>query len=157
MKVPVLIPRIFDHPHTYLAGKFGKLKIGSLVSVPFGKENEVGVVWDEPEQTNKEFKLREINEKLPDTLNVNFVKFINWFSLYNLAPKGMVLKMCINDKSFFSKKINFSYNHEYKNKNMFTLNNEQKNCLDKINSFGNKFHVTLLQGVTGSGKNYSLF
>ncbi len=157
MKVPVLIPRIFDHPHTYLAGKFGKLKIGSLVSVPFGKENEVGVVWDEPEQTNKEFKLREINEKLPDTLNVNFVKFINWFSLYNLAPKGMVLKMCINDKSFFSKKINFSYNHEYKNKNMFTLNNEQKNCLDKINSFGNKFHVTLLQGVTGSGKTIVYF
>ena len=26
MKVPVLIPRIFDHPHTYLSEKFGKLK-----------------------------------------------------------------------------------------------------------------------------------
>ena len=91
MKVPVLIPRIFDYPHTYLAGKFGKLKTGSIVSVPFGKENEVGVVWDKPELTNKEFKLRTIIEK-------------NEISLYNLAPKGMVLKMCINYKSFFSKK-----------------------------------------------------
>ena len=31
MKVPVLIPRIFDHPHTYLSGRFGKLKAGSIV------------------------------------------------------------------------------------------------------------------------------
>ena len=46
MKVPVLIPRIFDHPHTYLSKKFGKLKTGSIVSVPFGNEEEIGVVWD---------------------------------------------------------------------------------------------------------------
>ena len=31
MKVPVLIPRIFDYPHTYLSGKFDKLKPGSIV------------------------------------------------------------------------------------------------------------------------------
>ena len=43
MKVPVLIPRIFNHPHTYLSGKFGKLKPGSIVSVPFGREKEIGV------------------------------------------------------------------------------------------------------------------
>ena len=55
MKVPVLIPRIFDHPHTYLSKKFGKLKIGSIVSVPFGKEEEIGVVWDKEENTNKKF------------------------------------------------------------------------------------------------------
>ena len=33
------------------------------------------------------------------------VKFINWFSIYNLVPKGMVLKMFLGDKSFFSKNI----------------------------------------------------
>ncbi len=32
MKVPVLIPRIFDHPHTYLSEKYGKLK--DLKEVP---------------------------------------------------------------------------------------------------------------------------
>ena len=41
MKVPVLIPRIFDHPHTYLSGKFDKLKPGSIVSVPFGSKKEL--------------------------------------------------------------------------------------------------------------------
>ena len=59
MKVPVLIPRIFDHPHTYLSKKFGKLKTGSIVSVPFGKEEEIGVVWDKEENTNKNFKLKD--------------------------------------------------------------------------------------------------
>ena len=31
-----------------------------------------------------------------------------------------------------------------------------KNCLDKINSFGDKFKCFLLQGVTGFWKNNSL-
>ena len=62
MKVPVLIPRIFDHPHTYLSGKFGKLKPGSIVSVPFGKEKEIGVIWDKQEETRKKFKLKTILE-----------------------------------------------------------------------------------------------
>ena len=56
MKVPVLIPRIFNHPHTYLAGKFQKLKIGSIASVPFGTKKEIGVVWDKQEETNRNFK-----------------------------------------------------------------------------------------------------
>ena len=63
MKVPVLIPRIFDHPHTYLSGNIENLKPGTIVSVPFGKEKEIGVVWDKHQKTNKEFKLRNILEK----------------------------------------------------------------------------------------------
>ena len=63
MKVPVLIPRIFDHPHTYLSGNIENLKPGTIVSVPFGKEKEIGVVWDKQQKTNKEFKLRNILEK----------------------------------------------------------------------------------------------
>ena len=47
MKVPVLIPRIFDHPYTYLSGEFENLEPGSIVVVPFGKDEEIGVIWDE--------------------------------------------------------------------------------------------------------------
>ena len=54
MKVPVLLPRIFDHPHTYLSKKYGKLKAGSIVSVPFGKEEEIGIVWDKKENKKKD-------------------------------------------------------------------------------------------------------
>ena len=156
MKVPVLIPRIFDHPHTYLSKKFGKLKTGSIVSVPFGNEEEIGVVWDKEENTNKNFKLKYIKEKKPVSLSDNLVKFINWFSLYNLAPKGMVLKMCLGDESFFSKKKE-TFDKSLKIKKNFTLNDEQKKCLKDINNLGNKFSTTLLQGITGSGKTIVYF
>ena len=81
MKVPVLIPRIFDHPHTYLSGKLGKLEPGTIVVVPFGRENELGVVWDKIEETEKKFHLKTIIEKKTHTLNKNLIKFINWFSI----------------------------------------------------------------------------
>ncbi len=156
MKVPVLIPRIFDHPHTYFSKKFRKLKTGSIVSVPFGKEDEIGVVWDKEENTNKNFKLKDIKEKKSVSLSDNLVKFINWFSLYNLAPKGMVLKMCLGDESFFSKKKE-TFDKSLKIKKNFTLNDEQKKCLKDINNLGNKFSTTLLQGITGSGKTIVYF
>ncbi len=157
MKVPVLIPRIFDHPHTYLSGKFGKLKPGSIVSVPFGKSKETGVIWDKIEKTNRNFKLKTILEKKTVSFNESIVKFINWFSIYNLTSKGMVLKMFLGDETFFSKKTNFENEVNIKKKLIFNLNKEQKKCLKDINSFGNNFNVTLLKGVTGSGKTMVYF
>jgi len=65
--------------------------------------------------------------------------------------------MCLGDKSFFSKNSNFIDDTKIKKKNKFNLNPEQKRCLDDINGFGNKFNVTLLQGVTGSGKTIVYF
>ena len=62
MKVPVLIPRIFDHPHTYLSGKLGKLEPGSIVVVPFGRENEL-FTWEKTdmvENLKSTLKEREI-------------------------------------------------------------------------------------------------
>ena len=157
MKVPVLIPRIFDHPHTYFSGKFGKLKPGSIVLVPFGDKKEIGVVWDEQEETNRYFKIKNILEKKSFSFDEKIVKFINWFSIYNLVPKGMVLKMFLSDKSFFSKNISSGMKSETTKKIKFNLNQDQKKCLKEINSFGNKFNVTLLQGITGSGKTIVYF
>jgi len=157
MKVPVLIPRIFDHPHTYLSGKFGKLKPGSIVLVPFGREKEIGVVWDRVEETNKKFQLKTILEKKSVSFNKNLVKFINWFSLYNLVPKGMALKMCMGDKSVFSKSSDSFKETVAGSRIKFNLNLEQNKCLNDIKKFGNKFNVTLLQGITGSGKTIVYF
>ena len=44
MKVPILIPNIFNHPFTYDSDL--KLKVGDYVVVPFGKSELTGVVWD---------------------------------------------------------------------------------------------------------------
>ena len=53
MKVPILLPNIFDHPFTY-ENRTGKtLNVGDFVKVPFGSKEELGVVWDFEEKTLK--------------------------------------------------------------------------------------------------------
>ena len=157
MKVPVLIPRIFDHPHTYLSGRFGKLKAGSIVQVPFGREKEIGVVWDKAEETKKNFRLKTILEIKPFSFSDKLINFINWFSIYNLVPKGMVLKMFLGNDLLSSKKSDFKLQFISNEKIRFELNDDQKKCLKDIQNFGNNFSVTLLQGITGSGKTLVYF
>ena len=94
MKIPVLLPNIFDHPFTYESDK--KIEVGKYVLVPFGKTDAIGVVWDqfEKEKNNKKFKVKKIKKIFNvNKLNENSIKFLNWFSEYNIVPKGMALKL----------------------------------------------------------------
>ena len=62
MKVPVLLPNIFDHPFTYTSKE--KLKIGDYVEVPFGKKKMIGIIWDDFEEgPKKKFKIKDIIKK----------------------------------------------------------------------------------------------
>ena len=47
MQVPVLIPKLFNHPFTYFYNpqKIKNLNVGDIVIVPF-ETKEIGVVWD---------------------------------------------------------------------------------------------------------------
>ena len=61
MKVPILIPNIFNHPFTYDSDL--KLKVGDYVVVPFGKSELTGVVWDDFEKkTIKILQLRKFQK-----------------------------------------------------------------------------------------------
>ena len=63
MKVPILIPNIFNYPFTYDSDL--KLKVGDYVVVPFGKSELTGVVWDEFEKkTNKNFVIKKSFKKV---------------------------------------------------------------------------------------------
>ena len=99
MKVPVLVPKVFNFPFTYDSGHLNNLKPGDIVIVPFGKAKETGVVWDKIHPSTKVFKIKNIEKKLDNfKINKNLINYINWFSSYNLVSKGMVLKMCLGDK-----------------------------------------------------------
>ncbi len=158
MKVPVLLPKIFNHPFTYNTGSINFLKTGDAVIVPFGKNLEVGIVWDSFHNIDKKIKLRNIEKKIPEiSISKNLIKFINWFSMYNIASKGLVLKMCLGDKSNILKPENKTKKNSLHKVKKYKLNSEQKSSLDDLLKFEKNFNVTVLQGVTGSGKTLVYF
>jgi primosomal protein N' (replication factor Y) (superfamily II helicase) len=158
MKVPVLIPKVFNYPFTYNSELKIPLKPGEFVLVPFGKQEEIGVIWDKIEPTQKKIKIRNIKEKIENySIDKKLIKFVNWFSSYNLASKGMVLKMCLGDKKNLLKKEDLGIKQEISKKNSFSLNLAQKNSLNYLRNFGDTFNVSVLQGITGSGKTLVYF
>ena len=158
MKVPVLIPRVFNYPLTYNSNSLKSLKQGDLVQVKIGKSSEIGVVWDKIQITKRKFKIKNIENIVKKfKFNKNLIKFINWFSLYNLTPKGMVLKMCLGDQKNILNIEEKILTPKLNPKKFFLLNDEQKESLNDLKSFGVKFNVSVLQGVTGSGKTLVYF
>ena len=160
MKVPILIPNIFDHPFTYESGKID-LKLGDYVLVPFGKSKITGVVWNEFEKENKKnFIIKEVISKLNITsLNKSTINFLNWFSQYNLIPRGMALKLLL----LSNEAVEEVESKEFKKfelkikKKKFSLTDEQTKALNNLNCEIDKFRVHVLQGTTGSGKTIVYF
>jgi len=160
MEIPILLPKIFDHPFTYENSQKIKLNTGDLVKVPFGSKKEIGIVWHTAERTEKKFKIKKIEKKINlPPISKNLINFIDWFSKYNMVPLGLTLKLCLTnhlsieniDDNLFSrykipKKLNF-----------FFLNNEQKKSLSELKKNKSNYNVTVLQGVTGSGKTIVYF
>ena len=131
MEIPVLLPKIFNYPLTYTT-KLKKLKTGDLVKVPFGNSEEIGVVWDKKQTITKKIRLKEILCDFPEIrLEINLIKFINWFSTYNIASKGLVLKMCLG-KNFQSIKKNNLFIQKVFQKNSFKFNSAQKKVLKRF-------------------------
>ncbi len=159
MKYPILLPNIFDYPFTYESNL--KLKTGDFVMVPFGTSKIIGVVWDEFEKEGKKnFKIKKIIKKLnTSSLKNNTIKFLNWFSKYNLIPKGMALKLSLLSSKAIEKLPEENYQeYELNFKDCsFELSQEQKKSLRLMKKFSNKFRVHVLQGTTGSGKTIVYF
>ncbi len=159
MKFPVLLPNIFNYPFTYESKL--KLKVGDFVEVPFGKNKITGVVWNEFEKnSSKKFKIKKVINKLDiPSLKKDTLNFLNWFSEYNIVPKGMALKLLLTsckeqneiDEKFYD---NLIFNGEG---NLIRLTIDQKKSLEQINNSNKKFNVHVLQGTTGSGKTFVYF
>ena len=95
----VLLPLIFDDIFDYSSDE--KLELGQLVLVPFGREEHVGIVYKIGKSANiDEKKIKPIKEviNLP-LISHNLILFIEKVAQYNLAPKGLVLKMVLGQKT----------------------------------------------------------
>ncbi len=159
MKVSILIPNIFNHPFTYQI-KSKKLVKGDFVKVPFGPSLVTGVVWDYFEETNKNFKMKSVVEVIDvPRMKSSMIKFVNWFSLYNLVPLGMSLRLVMFNKTAVEKIENKNFD-QFKSigiSKKYLLNFEQKKCLEEISNKSINFNVHVIDGVTGSGKTLVYF
>jgi len=160
MKIAVLFPKIFDYPFTYKSEISESLNSGDFVRAPFGSKEITGVVWPDEQKTDKKFKIKKISKKINvKNLNYSMIEFIKWFSKYNLVPLGMSLKMCLLNKDVVEKNFDKEFNKfkiKYKDNKLF-LNEEQKKSLSFIRNIGSDYNVTVLEGVTGSGKTLVYF
>tara|TARA_Y100001970_G_scaffold294151_1_gene447567 strand:+ start:60 stop:2003 length:1944 start_codon:yes stop_codon:yes gene_type:complete len=155
MKAQVLLPKIFNFPFTYNSKIKGK--IGNLVEVPFGSKKEIGVIWKKNYFEPKGINIKDITKKTDYSIDKKLINFIEWFSIYNMVPIGLVLKMAIgNIDKFVGVKDDLADFKRYNQKNFF-LNKEQLEALKFLEKTENKFDVSVLQGTTGSGKTIVYF
>ncbi len=156
MKAQVLLPKVFNFPFTYHTNKL-KTKIGDLVEVPFGSKKELGVIWTNNYAEPKNIKLKNLSKKTEYSIDKNLIKFVEWFSIYNMVPIGLVLKMVIgNNDKYIRKEDDYKILKKKKVKN-FKLNKEQSTALKFLGKVSGKFDVSVLQGTTGSGKTLVYF
>ena len=129
------------------------LKIGQFVYAPFGKKKLIGVVWPkEPDLSVPENKLKTITEVLDlQPLPAETLKFTEWVSGYTLSPLGMVLKMAlVSDLEKQSKKP-IVFESPNPKASSVSFSKAQAEAVDRLIA-EETFSVSLLDGITGSGK-----
>ncbi len=155
MKVRVLLPKVFNFPFTYNSKI--QNKIGNLVEVPFGSKKAIGVIWKNNYSEPENIKLKNINKKIEYSLDKKLINFIEWFSIYNMVPVGLVLKMSIGNIDKFIRIKDDPIEIKRNQLKKFLLNEEQKEALKFLEKIDNKFDVSVLQGTTGCGKTLVYF
>ena len=99
--VGVLLGLPFDKPFDYEAEQ--EVELGQIVEVPFGKEKQIGVVWNlEATSGLERQKIKSITKVFDfPPLTAEMRAFVEWVAQYNMAPLGAVLKMVISVRSVF--------------------------------------------------------
>ena len=95
--MPVLLPLALDEAFSYRSPDKTPLPAGTVVAVPLGAREAVGVVWDDEASPAPAGSLKPILHAMDaPPLTHNLRRFIDWVARYTLAPKGMVLRMALN-------------------------------------------------------------
>ncbi len=154
IRISVLLPFKFDTAFTYEADTM--LAPGTLVRVPLGNRLVVGAVWDEPpDMAIKAKKLAQILDftPLPDTL----MRFIDWVAAYSLAKRGDVLALSLKESLLAAPpKRAKKFDHGAANPELpgpaLSPAQDILSANLRADVAADKMSVTLLDGVTGSGK-----
>ncbi len=162
MFAKVLLPLPFDKPFDYALAEGQNYQLGEIVLVPFGSKQVYGVIWGISDKTDVKdskkikkiiasaaengFEILPISKPLGDLLE--------WQAGYCITELGKVLSLVYSGKFFKTvkaKKVTGERLQVTDTKEI-TLTNEQQVAYENIKERLNEFSVTLLEGVTGSGK-----
>ncbi len=157
-RVAVLINQALPKTLTYRVGDGQTVAEGALVQVPLGKKQGYGVVMGPSNEDIDPAKLKTISAVLDfPPLKKNLRDFVLWVADYTLSPAGAVLAMVLGGQSVLAprkprKKDEIAPKHAAPEKH--PLGTAQQSAADQLVKDVNerRFAVTLLDGVTGSGK-----
>ncbi len=164
--VNVLLALPFSELFTYEIPPSETVEVGSYVQVSFGKRTAFGVVWqtlDSPtvplEKIKPLFRVFAF-PPCPESLR----DLIEWVASYTLTPKGLVLKLCMGNIPLFKLKKTLaplpasSYNPLSASVHPDHTPAQKEACsglISLVDAHG--FSVSVLDGVTGSGKTQVYF
>ena len=159
-QIEVLLPNAAGHGFDYLTPEGAPLSAGDIVTVPFGRGDALGVVWGAGTANIPATKMRRVAAHLSQfpPLSESFRQFIDWVAWYNCAPKGAILKMVlpIPDIAKEGRKSTIAHietNIDMSAVKLAELSDIQQTASEElVKKIGAGFSVSLLDGVTGSGK-----
>ncbi|PZM09564.1 primosomal protein N' [Rhizobium tubonense] len=102
--VPVLVPMPAPRPYSYAVPEGMAVEPGSVVQVPLGPRQVIGVVWDGGDEDGgvDPKKLRPITRVFDcPPLAKEMRNFIDWVSTYTLSPPGHVARMALRAPAAF--------------------------------------------------------
>lgn len=156
----VLVAGRLDKSFDYRRVERPALAVGAYVRVPFGRQECVGVVWG---AGSGEFELSRLKpvtdcyDHLPP-MKESMRQFIDWVAWYNCAPRGAVLKMVLPVVEALlpagsRERVKPVKHPQAVGRNAIPLSHAQQAAADELaRRMESGFSVTLLDGVTGSGK-----
>ena len=152
----ILLPTAVNQAFDYLAPDGMALAAGDIVTVPFGKSESLAVVWGKGTANLPAGKIKSVISKHDSfpPISENVRKFIDWAAWYNCGPKGSMLKMLLPIDDIEKRgRAHINTEIDISKINLTPLSEIQKKAASNIEGkLGKGFSVTLLDGVTGSGK-----
>lgn len=156
--VEVLLPNALDRGFDYLVPEGMSVPVGSIVTVPLSGKHTLGVVWGAGHGTVAAAKMKSIlhvHDEFPP-LKEAFRKFLVWVAWYNGAPLGNVVKMVLpvadigKQGRITTAQIAPIDSHALV---LAALSKAQQEATAQLVAASSKgFHISMLDGVTGSGK-----
>ncbi len=132
---------------------------GHLVEIPLGHKQCLGVVLGSSNEIIPAGKLKHILRVVDaPPLSPAMIDFVLWVAAYCMTPAGNILAMVLGGQSTQKKlkrdtlKKECTQGSRQPNPQKPALSHEQQKAADTLIHNGGAFSVTLLDGVTGSGK-----